>query len=220
VVGVSRTAEEFGKAFPGTPVLQASADHPLVVVGSAPALVLATPGSAPPAVGGYSAAVLLDAELMLGRPDLRAGEEALRRWLAVTALVRPAAEGGTVMLVADAGIREVQALLRLDPVGYAERELADRAAAGFPPALKLLTIEGGPDAVTAALAKVDLPDRVQVLGPFEVPSDGPEVLARATLRCALADAAELVARVRVMLSVRAAKKEPPIRVRVDPQVLG
>ncbi len=69
------------------------------------------------------------------------------------------------MVVADAGIREVQALLRLDPVGYAERELADRAAAGFPPALKLLTVEGSLDAVTAALGALDLREPVQVLGP-------------------------------------------------------
>lgn len=220
VIGVSRTAEEFGKAFPGTPVLQASADHPLATVGSGSALVLATPGASPPATGGYAAALLLDAELMVGRPELRAGEEALRRWLAVTALVRPAEEGGTVMVVADAGIREVQALLRLDPVGYAERELADRAAAGFPPALKLITVEGALDAVTAALAALELPASVQVLGPFEVPADSPDPLVRVTLRCPLAGGAELVAGVRAMLSVRAAKKEPPIRVRVDPQVLG
>ena len=218
VVGVARTAEEFGKAFPGTAVLQASADKPLATVGTEPALVLATPGAAPVAAGGFAAAVLLDAELMLGRPDLRAGEEALRRWLAVTALVRPAADGGTVVVVADPGLREVQALLRLDPVGYAERELADRAEAGFPPAVKLLTIEGAPAAVTAALDGVTLPSGVQVLGPFDVRADEP--LARVTLRAPLAASADLVAGVRAMLSVRAARKEPPLRVRVDPQVLG
>lgn len=218
VVGVARTAEEFGKAFPGTKVLQASADKPLERVGDEPALVLATPGAAPPATGGYAAAVLLDAELMLGRPDLRAGEEALRRWLAVTALVRPAGAGGTVVVVADAGLREVQALLRLDPAGYAERELAERAAAGFPPAVKLVTVEGAAPAIAAALAALDPPTDVGVLGPFDVP--GEEQLARATLRCPLATAPELLGRLRAVLSVRAARKEPPLRVRVDPQVLA
>jgi primosomal protein N' (replication factor Y) len=218
VVGVARTAEEFGKAFPGTTVLLASAEKPLAGVGAEPALVLATPGAAPAAVGGYAAAVLLDAELMLGRPDLRAGEEALRRWLAVVALVRPAADGGTVIAVADPSLREVQALLRLDPVGFAERELADRAAAGFPPAVKLITVEGGTAAVAAALAVLELPDGVQALGPFPLP--GADSVARLTLRCPLAAGAELVARLRALLSVRAARKEPPLRVRVDPQVLG
>ncbi|MCA0294077.1 MAG: primosome assembly protein PriA [Actinobacteria bacterium] len=218
VVGVARTAEEFGKAFPGTPVLQASADKPLAKVGTEPTLVLATPGAAPPAAAGYAAAVLLDAELMLGRPELRAGEEALRRWLAVTALVRPATEGGTVIAVADGGLREVQALLRLDPVGYAERELADRASAGFPPAVKLLTVEGTPAAIETALAGLELPRDVHVLGPFDLP--GVDPLARLTLRAPLSGSAELVDHVRTMLSVRAARKDPPLRVRVDPQVLS
>lgn len=218
VVGVARTAEEFGKAFPGTPVLQASAEKPLATVGAEPVLVLATPGAAPPAAAGYAAAVLLDAEQMLARADLRAGEEALRRWLAVTALVRPASEGGTVVVVADPGLREVQALLRLDPVGYAERELADRASAGFPPAVKLLTVEGPPPVLDAVVAALELPASVQVLGPFDLPAQEPT--ARVTLRAPLAAAAELVAEVRAMLSVRAARKEPPVRVRVDPQVLG
>ncbi|PKQ22915.1 MAG: hypothetical protein CVT65_10925 [Actinobacteria bacterium HGW-Actinobacteria-5] len=136
----------------------------------------------------------------------------------MTALVRPAADGGTVVVVADPALREVQALLRLDPVGYAGRELADRAEAGFPPAVKLLTIEGAPAAVTAALDAVTLPTGVQVLGPFDVRADEP--LARVTLRAPLAASADLVAGVRAMLSVRAARKEPPLRVRVDPQVLG
>ncbi len=217
VVGVARTAEELGKAFPNTVVRQASADKPLAAVGPEPALVLATPGAAPAAAGGYAAAVLLDAELMLGRPDLRAGEEALRRWLAVTALVRPGAEGGTVIVVADPGLREVQALLRLDPVGYAERELADRASAGFPPAAKLLTVEGPPDALASAFTGAELPGGVEVLGPFDLP--GEKGLARVTLRCPLPGSADLLGRVRALLAIRAAKKEPPLRVRVDPQVL-
>lgn len=224
VVGVARTAEEFGKAFPGMTVLQASADKPLAAVGTSTALVLATPGAAPRAAAGYAAAVLLDAELMLGRADLRAGEEALRRWLAVTALVRPAVDGGTVLVVADSRLREVQALVRLDPVGYAERELADRAAAGFPPAIKLITIEGAPAAVLATLTALEIPPEAQVAGPFEVRGDrgagSSDPMDRITLRCPPAAAADLVARVRAVLSTRAARKDPPIRVRVDPQVLG
>ena len=46
-----------------------------------PALVVATPGAEPVAEGGYAAALLLDGDALLGRRDLRAEEEALRRWL-------------------------------------------------------------------------------------------------------------------------------------------
>ena len=58
-----------------------------------PALVVATPGAEPVAEGGYGAALLLDGWALLGRADLRAGEEALRRWLNAAALVRPRAGG-------------------------------------------------------------------------------------------------------------------------------
>ena len=53
--------------------------------------------------GGYAAALLLDGWALLGRPDLRAAEETLRRWLAAAALVRPAPAGGRVVVLADVG---------------------------------------------------------------------------------------------------------------------
>jgi len=61
-------------------------------------LVVATPGAEPTAEGGYGAALLLDGSAMLSRPDLRAAEEALRRWMAAAALVRPASAGGRVVI--------------------------------------------------------------------------------------------------------------------------
>ncbi len=60
-----------------------------------PAIVVATPGAEPTAAGGYAAAVLLDTWLTLSVPGLRATEEALRRWMRVAALVRPACGGRT-----------------------------------------------------------------------------------------------------------------------------
>ncbi len=216
IAGVVRTAEEFGKAFPGVRVLSSSGDHPLTKVGEEPALVLSTPGVEPVARFGYAAAVLLDTTATLGRPELRAGEEALRRWLSVTALVRPGEDGGTVLIVGEAADRQVQALLRLDPVGYAERELTERAIAGFPPAVKLVTMEGEFDVLREALGRLRLPDGVQVNGPFETAAE-----PRVALRCGLPLARELIPAVRTMLSQRAAAKTPgALRVRVDPQVVG
>jgi primosomal protein N' (replication factor Y) len=218
VVGVSRTAEELGKAFPGTTVVQSTAEKRTERVPDRPALVFATPGAAPDADGGYSAAVLMDAELMLSRPDLRAGEEALRRWLAVVALVRPAEEGGTVLVLGRAGLREVQALLRLDPVGYAEVELAQRSEAGFPPAAKLVTVEGPHAELAAARSALTLPSTVLVTGPFPVTASDPDAVSRLTLRVPLSVGTAVVEDVRGVMATRAARKEPPLRVRVDPNV--
>ena len=88
VVGAERTAEELGKAFPQTPVRQSIGGKRIATVTDPSGIVVATPGAEPPAVGGYAGAVLLDTPLLLLRQDLRAAEEALRRWLNVVALVR------------------------------------------------------------------------------------------------------------------------------------
>jgi primosomal protein N' (replication factor Y) len=218
-VGVERTAEELGKAFVQTRIVQSSGDHIVDDVPDEPAIVLATPGAEPRAADGYSAAILLDTHVLLGRAELRAGEEALRRWLAVLALVRPAVEGGTVIAVGDPSSRAVQALVRLDPVGFAQRELADRVESGFPPASKLVTIEGSPTPVGEALARLS-EVAADVWGPvvFSTPSGEAH---RVTLRTPLADGRRLVGAVRDVLAFRTARKEDgALRVRVDPQVLG
>ena len=142
MVGADRTAEELGRAFPNTVIRQSSGGGVLPEVPSTPALVVATPGAEPVADGGYAGAVLLDTDLLLLRADLRASEEALRRWLAVVALVRSGADGGSVIAAGDSAARALQALVRLDPAGFAARELAERAEAHFPPAAKVLTVDG------------------------------------------------------------------------------
>ena len=141
VTGAARTAEELGRAFPGVPVRTSGGQHVLAVVPAEPALVIATPGAEPVAEEGYSAALLLDGWALLGRPSLRAAEEALRRWLNAAALVRPA---GSVVVLAEATLPAVQALIRWDPVTFSERELAERAELGFPPAVRMASVTGTP----------------------------------------------------------------------------
>ena len=133
VVGAGRTAEELGRAFPAAAVRTSGGAEVIAEVGGAPAVIVATPGAEPRAAGGYAAAVLLDGWALLGRASLRASEEALRRWLNAAALVRPGREGGSVVVVADAALPPVQALVRWDPVTHAERELAERQRAPVPP---------------------------------------------------------------------------------------
>ena len=103
VVGARRTAEELGRAFPGTTVITSAGEAVVPEVADRPALVVATPGAEPRASDGYGAALLLDSWALLGRQDLRAAEDTLRRWMAAAALVRARAMagGGVVAMVAD-----------------------------------------------------------------------------------------------------------------------
>jgi primosomal protein N' (replication factor Y) len=215
-VGSERTAEELGRAFPGVPVRQSGLGHVLDGVPDAPALVVATPGAEPPAVAGYAAALLLDGEVLLHRPDLRAAEEALRRWLGAAALVRPGPAGGTVVVVAPAAHRAVQALVRVDPAWFATRELADRESVRLPPAARLAEVTGAPDDVASLLETVQLPPSADVLGPVE--EDG---RARALVRCALGEGLALSRALQLAAGMRSLHRVGgPVRVRVDPVDVG
>ena len=119
-VGSERTAEELGRAFPGIPVRSSTSDHILRTVDARPAIVVATAGAAPIADGGYSAAILLDGTAMLSRPELSATQETFAKWSECVSLVRAA---GDVVVVADSEHPAVQALIRHDPAGFAQREL-------------------------------------------------------------------------------------------------
>ena len=222
-VGSERTAEELGKAFPGTTVRQSSQGKVLTTVGSEPCLVVATPGAEPVADGGYAAALLLDTSVLLNRPDLRAAEEALRRWFLATALVRPASDGGTVLAVGPSGSRPLQALTRVDPVGFAERELADRVEAELPPAVFLAVAQGEWAALTELAGVVAEVPRAIALGPalLVATEDGADRLARLVIRAPLASGPPLVATLRTFLAARSARKDQrQLRIKVDPVDVG
>jgi primosomal protein N' (replication factor Y) len=212
VTGARRTAEELGRAFPGHPVRTSGRDGVLASVPTGPAVVVTTPGAEPVAEGGYGAVLLLDTWALLTRADLRAGEETLRRWLAAAALARPAAEGGRVVVVADGGLPTVQALLRFDPGWYAERELAERRTLGFPPAARVATVTGAPDAVADLLASTSLPAGTEVLGPVPAGEDAERML----LRVARGAGPALAAALHTAAGVRSARKAAAVRIQVDP----
>jgi primosomal protein N' (replication factor Y) len=219
-VGSRRPAEELGRAFPGVPVRTSGRDEVLAGVGAGRALVVATPGAEPVAEGGYGAVLLLDAWALLTRPDLRAGEEALRRWLAAAALARPAAEGGRVVVVADRGLVPVQALVRWDPAGAAARELRERRELAFPPASRMVALSGSARAVADLVeAVVDVVGAstggAEVLGPV-ADGEGERVL----LRVAREQSASLTTALRTVLATRSAHKAETVRVQVDPPSLG
>ncbi len=208
VVGESRTAEELGRSFPSVRVLTSSAERVLDTVAGSPSLVVATPGAEPVARQGYAAVVLLDGRLAVGRDDLRASEEALRRWSNAVGLVRP---GGEVIVVADPAHRAVQALVRWDHTGFVEREIGERQDAHLPPAARLATISGPPGAVDDALTLLEVPGGVEVLGPVRLP-DGQE---RVVLRVPRHRGLELSRALGELQRIRSGRKLDAVRVQVD-----
>jgi primosomal protein N' (replication factor Y) len=209
VVGARRTAEELGRAFPGFPVRTSGGERVLDSVDGAPALVVATPGAEPVASGGYGAALLLDGWALLSRPDLRAGEETLRRWLNAAALVRA---GGVVVVGADASVPAVQALVRWDPAGAAARELEDRTELRFPPAARMAALTGPPAAVAELLDAAALPSGAEVIGPVPAENDQERVLVRVPRTHGL----ELAAALKAAAASRSARRSAePVKIVLD-----
>lgn len=224
--GVMRTAEELGRAFPGKAVITSSGDHVKADVGDAGALVVATVGAEPVADGGYAAALLLDGDSLLRRENLRAGEDTVRRWFNAAALVRPASEGGLVVITAsDTGA--VGALLRWDPAGYAQRELSLRVELQLPPAVRIASVTGPRGAVVHFTGRVEKQLEtsgvtLRTAGPAPLLLSGPATPQRAAedVRTLLffpyGQAATVTRVLRATRAAAAAKRsEEPVQLRLD-----
>jgi primosomal protein N' (replication factor Y) len=229
VVGARRTAEELGRAFPGTAVVTSAGESIVSDVADGPALVVATPGAEPRASGGYGAALLLDTWALLGRQDLRAAEDALWRWMTAAALVRARGDGGVVTIVAESSIPTVQSLIRWDPVGHAEAELAARAEVGLPPCVHMATLDGPVGAVAALLDQARLPDDAETLGPVDLPpgvrrppgTPAEVPVTRMLVRVRREQGLELAGALRRGVGVLSARQtHEPVRVQIDPLHIG
>jgi primosomal protein N' (replication factor Y) len=229
VIGAGRTAEELGRAFPAASVRTSGGAEVIAEVGREPAVIVATPGAEPRASGGYAAAVLLDGWALLGRASLRASEEALRRWLNAAALVRPAgpaADGGSVVVVAESTLAPVQALVRWDPVTQAERELAERRELRFPPAVRVAALTGPHRAVQDVIAGAELPAGAEVLGPVPAPDgrsdqqQGEAAAVRVLVRVDRRSGTALACALRAAQAIRTARKDSGVvRLQLDPPEL-
>jgi primosomal protein N' (replication factor Y) (superfamily II helicase) len=221
-IGAARTAEELGRAFPGVKVRTSGGSSVVPEVPGEPALIIATPGAEP--FGQYAAALLLDGWALLARPSLRSEEEALRRWLAAAALVRP---DGTVLIHADTALPVVQALIRWDPVTFSERTLADRVALGFPPATRMAAVTGDADAVASLLASLPQPEPgdLEILGPLPSRNDeysppAEKEQQRALLRVPRSSGPVLARALHAAQAARSGRKEGGgVRVQLDPAEL-
>jgi len=229
VVGARRTAEEMGRAFPDTTVVTSAGDSVHAAIGPGPALVIATPGAEPQAPDGYGAALLLDSWALLGRQDLRAAEDTLRRWMGAAAQVHSRGDGGVVAVVAESAIPTVQALIKWDPIGHAEAELEARAEVGLPPAVHMAVVDGASEAVNALLNHAELPEDADRMGPVDLPpgvrrppaTAAGERAIRMLIRVHRDEGLALAAALRHATAVQSARHDhEAVRVQIDPLHIG
>ncbi len=213
VVGSTRTAEELGRAFPGIAVRNSSSDHILRDVDSRPAIVVATAGAAPVAQGGYAAAILLDGNSMLSRPDLGANQETYAKWNECVSLV---SGDGEVVVVADSEHPAVQALIRHDPAGFASREFEQRTQVQLPPAIRLAVLSGAQTDIDDVIEMAAFSEEVEMRGP--VPGKDGQVRMLVTVE--KQSGLKLAETLKAVTAARSAKRKgAQVNVRIDPPTI-
>jgi primosomal protein N' (replication factor Y) (superfamily II helicase) len=212
-VGAERTAEEIGRAFPDVPVVASHAGHLIDRVPDEPRVVVATPGAEPACDPGYRAVLILDARSQLQRPALDATEDAVRRWFAAARLAAPRAR---VIVTAENALPAVQALVRWDAPWLAARELAERTAAGLPPATRMAALVGAAGDIAEVAGALSIPHTL--LGPVPDPVRGDEDRHRGLVVVDRQHGPELSRQLRAVTATRSARaKDRPVHVRIDPR---
>lgn len=213
--GVHRTADELGRAFPMIPIMSSSADHLLVTIANRPAMVIATPGAEPVAPQGYAAALLLDGDAQLQREGLDVPETVLGHWMRAATLVRPAADGGVVVVTAQYD-DAVASLVQMNPVAWAQRQLIQRQELGLPPAVRVAELLGPLDEIQRMIRNTPLPYQSE-----QSPWIGPVLVAEHNHRALLFFPQHVAAQVistlkttRAQLSARG--DSTAVRLRIDP----
>lgn len=212
-IGAQRTAEELGRAFPGVPIVYSEAEHMVRNVSDQPAIVVATPGAEPTCDGGYASAVILDP--IAGPPRLSINEDMMRRWFTVAVLVRIT---GTVFVAMPEHDASVQALLRWDAAGFAERDMAERIEARLPPASRIAVVSGRRQDISAVSESLTVPHVSMGLVHTPEQGEGESDTWRAVLFAPRAHGSAFSHELRVGAARRSANKGAgPITIHVDPR---
>jgi len=228
--GSERYAEQLGKAFPRVPLVhmdraRAEAARP---GWEGRGIYLTTWfGTKPELRPPVSLVGVLDADVLIRKPDFKAAEQAHQALVEMSAWAGPASNGGRLVIQTnEPNHHAVQAVVRGDYDFFAERELEQRRELGYPPFKELVKISvagDGADDLSGRIAAHlrELP--VRVLGPidarFPTGSRGAggsgEPIAGRQLLVKCDSAQEVAARLRDIL--RDIPRSTRLRVDADPR---
>ncbi len=145
--GSTRTAAEFGKAFPGTTISEFTSDTKPTAIKKSKHLILATPGSAPRVQLGYAALLILDSDVWLAMPQLRSEQTAVRDWMEAIEQLSDTGRAHVAGVDQDLG----QALSLGQHRALAASAFREVNSLSLPPAARIATLEGTQDTITQAL---------------------------------------------------------------------
>jgi primosomal protein N' (replication factor Y) len=219
--GTTRTIAEFGRAFPGVQVIEATADHKASGLKAGKYLVVATPGAEPSVAGGYESVVILDANRALNRDNLRATESAVRSWSNAIALGNQNARNvlvGVTGHLADKFSLWAQAEI-------ADSEYASRKELGFPPAIRLASVGANKELIQVVLQDLEGLPGLEILGPMPITRNGIDTEWRILIKYQYAQGLKVAETLKALslrlsagqqrVSARTGRAMRPIRIKMD-----
>lgn len=148
--GSTRTVAEIGKAFPGVYVIEATADKKPGRIRNKNHIVIATPGSAPRVQNGYSALIVLDTDVWLAVPLIRAEQNGIRDWMEAIELLSD--DGRAHLSNLDRGLG--QAISLWQHRALASQALSELGKLQLPPATRVVSIESDSQTISSAIAQL------------------------------------------------------------------
>ncbi len=217
--GIDRAGEEISRAFPGLPLILSFGEVIKTSVENRPALVLATPGSAPKVRGGYGAVVILEGWKFFAHSDLRSQERARELFFETAAM---ASANGALLLSIDESHPIVSSLVRWNPGAMIRRELKERLEIPLPPYVSSVTISGDAKEFTViatglrkAIEDGRLPREIKIFGP----NDEGRNIAKIVMYCPLEKRADLADFLLELTRRRSIAKKDYLTIRFDPYSL-
>jgi primosomal protein N' (replication factor Y) len=213
VIGVERTAEEIGKAFPGVPVKFIDAEHRENYSKSPDQILVAVPGTEPNFV--FSTIIVLDSYLSLARPD---GNSRIRFLRHLFNLKHQLSDSGTMIVVGDPTNSVLQCALRNDPVRVAADLLQERTETRLAPFARTAQILG--DWAALEELKSILPPHAQIWGPTPTSKEMQTKHAAMSLVSMPKRESELLVRsIRSWVVNRSTNRRSAVTVKIDPDTL-
>jgi primosomal protein N' (replication factor Y) len=219
--GTTRTIAEFGRAFAGVQLIEATGENRTQTLKTGKFLVVATPGAEPRVDGGYSAVVILDANRALNRDSLRSTEDAVRNWSNAIALGSPDARN---VLVGVAGLLAKKFSL-WSQAEIAQREFATRAELRFPPAIRLASIGTTKDLIQEVQDELAKQSNLEILGPMPHADRGVNSEWRILIKYEYSDGAKLAELLKAIslklsagqqrVTAKSGRAMRPIRIKMD-----
>lgn len=218
--GSDRFAYEIGAAFPGTQIIQTSAETMLDKYDEGSGFVISTPGAAPHVKDGYAMVVILEGERFFTQSDIRAHERSRELFFAHSAL---ASQSGLVALVMSGDHPVIGALSAWKPSLISQRELRERLEVHLPPFSRAITLDisnSESQSLLRGLKKSQedgrLPASITILGPSQLKGDTDRIV----ILTPLSDGEELISLLHEFQRRRSSAKKTLASIRIDPYSLS